>query len=143
MWCGTVDENRRKYSHRYGIIETEVDVGVVGLRLPDNTNQSFTCYGVNGVFVLSQYFLEKEVVDILAARIEGWIDVEPLVDSHCVNFVEWSLSDEMLQERNLHSIVVCEDAEWLVRPNGHLRDLRSQGLRVPRTKTPRHQGQKY
>jgi hypothetical protein len=43
---------------------------------------------VDSVFVLLQYFFEEVVVDILAARIEGWIDVEPLVDSHCVNLVE-------------------------------------------------------
>jgi hypothetical protein len=61
---------------------------VFSSRLPDNTDKSFTYYGVDGVFVLLQYLFEGVVVDILAARIEGWIDVEPFVDSHCVNLVE-------------------------------------------------------
>jgi hypothetical protein len=43
---------------------------------------------VEGVFVLLQYFFEEVVVEALTVRIEGWVDVEPLVDSHCVNLVE-------------------------------------------------------
>jgi hypothetical protein len=34
------------------LAELEVDVGVFGSRLPDNADKSFTCHGVDGVFVL-------------------------------------------------------------------------------------------
>jgi hypothetical protein len=67
------------------LAELEVDVGVFGVRISDNTDKSFTCNGVDSVFVLLQYFFEEVVVDILPARIQGWIDVEALVDSHCIN----------------------------------------------------------
>jgi hypothetical protein len=66
------------------LAELGVYVGVFGSRLPDNTDESFTCNGVDGVFVFLQYFFEEVVVEALAARIEGWVDVEPLIDSHCV-----------------------------------------------------------
>ena len=55
----------------YGTLaELEVYIGVFGSRLPENTDQSFTCNGVDGVFVFLQYFFEEVVVEALAARIE-------------------------------------------------------------------------
>ena len=48
----------------------------------------FPCNGVDGVFVFLQYFFEEVVVEALAARIEGWVDDEPLIDSHCVYLIE-------------------------------------------------------
>lgn len=70
------------------LAELEVYVGVFGSRLSDNTDESFTCNGVDGVFVLLQYFFEEVVVEALAARIEGGVEVKPLIDSHCVCLVE-------------------------------------------------------
>ena len=45
------------------LAELEVYVGVFGSRLPDNTDESFTCNGVDGVFVFLQYFFEEVVVE--------------------------------------------------------------------------------
>jgi hypothetical protein len=70
------------------LAELEVYIGVFGSRLPDNTDERFPCNGVDGVFVFLQYFFEEVVVEALAARIEGWVDVEPLIDSHCVYLIE-------------------------------------------------------
>src|SRR5580700_5650062 len=36
--------------------ELEVDVGIFGSRLPDNADEIFTSNGIDGVFVLLQYF---------------------------------------------------------------------------------------
>ncbi|KAF4627925.1 hypothetical protein G7Y89_g10226 [Cudoniella acicularis] len=73
------------------LAELEVYIGVFGSRLPDNTDESFTCNGVDGVFVCLQYFFEEVVVEALVVRIEGWVDVEPLIDFHCVYLVEWQV----------------------------------------------------
>jgi hypothetical protein len=70
------------------LTELEVYVGVFGSRLPDNMDERFPCNRVDGVFVFVQYFFEEVVVEALAARIEGWVDVEPLIDSHYVYLVK-------------------------------------------------------
>lgn len=44
--------------------------------------------GVDGASVLLRYFFKEVGIEALTIRIEGWADVEPLVDSHCVNLAE-------------------------------------------------------
>lgn len=37
---------------------------------------------MNLVYVLLLYFVEKAVVEFLTVRIEDWVDVETLINSH-------------------------------------------------------------